>query len=61
MPSSNDYIKQATERFVRYIEEPKEIRKKRRTEKRKAKEPPLSFLFGLIPTALGYAFKRKKR
>jgi hypothetical protein len=56
---TNDYVKYITQTFVKYIDQPKDERKKQRHEKKEAKEPFLYHWFGLIPYALISLFKRK--
>ncbi|MEH7345510.1 YqzE family protein [Bacillus sp. JJ1532] len=57
---SNDYVKYITETVVKYIDQPKDERKKSKLEKKDVKEPFLYRWFGLIPYILYYNFKRKK-
>lgn len=53
MASSNDLIKYFTEEIVRYLDTPKDDRK------RKPKEPLANRWFGFLPLALKMWFKRK--
>ncbi|MCL1630379.1 YqzE family protein [Sporolactobacillus sp. CPB3-1] len=49
---SDEYVRFLTEQFVRYMETPREERKKARMEQ-KAQRPPLrNQLFGQIPDAI---------
>ncbi|MCZ0754644.1 YqzE family protein [Anoxybacillus sp. J5B_2022] len=57
--ATNDYMKFVTEQFVRYMDQPKEERKKLR-EKRKQEKPPFLYhWFGMIPFSLKLLFRRK--
>lgn len=56
---SNDYVKYITQTVVKYIDQPKDERKKYRIEKKNTKEPFLLKWFGIIPYALYALFKRK--
>ncbi|MED3571657.1 YqzE family protein [Cytobacillus praedii] len=57
---SNDYVKYITQTVVKYIDQPKDERKKSRLEKKNAKEPFLLKWFGIIPYAIYDLFNRKK-
>jgi DNA-binding transcriptional regulator YbjK len=57
--STNDYVKYMTEQFVRYIDQPKEERRKLREQKKQEKTPFLNRWFGMIPLAILLLFKRK--
>ncbi|MBY0122410.1 YqzE family protein [Bacillus sp. S/N-304-OC-R1] len=57
---SNDYVKYITETVVKYIDQPKDVRKRTRLERKDQKEPFLYRWFGLIPYILYYSLKRKK-
>jgi hypothetical protein len=48
-----------TEQFVRYIDQPKEERRKLREQKKQEKTPFLNRWFGMIPLAILLLFKRK--
>lgn len=52
---TNDYVKYITQTFVKYMDQPKEERKK----KKEAKEDLLYKWFGLLPFALNTRRKRK--
>lgn len=54
--SLNDLVKFLTQQFVRYVDQPKEDRKK----KKKEEKAPLSVKwFGLVPMAISMFIKRK--
>lgn len=57
---TNDYVKYMTQTFVKYIDQPKDERKKLKFEKKETKEPFLYHWFGVIPFVLMMMFKRKK-
>lgn len=57
---SNDYVKYITETVVKYIDQPKEERKRHRLEKKDLKEPFLYRWFGLIPFILYQNIKKRK-
>lgn len=57
--SANDYIKYATQQLVRYMDEPKEARRKRREARKQEKPPLLYHLFGMIPLSLRLLFRKK--
>ncbi|AGK54878.1 YqzE family protein [Bacillus sp. 1NLA3E] len=56
---SNDYVKYITQTFVKYIDQPKDERKKHKYQKKDVKEPFLFHWFGVIPFLLISLFKRK--
>ncbi|ANB61715.1 yqzE-like family protein [Anoxybacillus amylolyticus] len=55
----NDYMKFMTQQFVRYMDQPKEERKRMREQRKQEKPPLLSHWFGMIPFALQMFFRRK--
>lgn len=57
---TNDYVKYITQTFVKYIDQPKDARKKLKDERKVLKEPFLLRWFGVIPYLLIGLFKRKK-
>lgn len=57
---SNDYVKYITQTVVKYIDQPKDERKKYRMEKKDYREPFVSKWFGLIPYILYQQVKKKK-
>jgi hypothetical protein len=56
---TNDYVKYITQTFVKYIDQPKDVRKKKKYVRKETKEPFLYHWFGVIPYALISFFKRK--
>lgn len=58
---SNDYVKFMTETFVKYIDQPKDERKKHRMQKKTEKEPFLFRWFGVIPYLFYYGLKTKRK
>ncbi|MFE8695463.1 YqzE family protein [Cytobacillus sp. FJAT-53684] len=59
--NSNDYVKYITQTVVKYIDQPKDERKKYRLEKKDRREPFLFKWFGVIPYALAAMVKKKDR
>ncbi|KAB2338499.1 YqzE family protein [Cytobacillus depressus] len=57
---SNDYVKYITQTVVKYIDQPKDERKRHKLEKKDMKEPFLYRWFGLIPYVFYYNVKRKR-
>ncbi|WP_010499819.1 YqzE family protein [Paenibacillus elgii] len=53
MSKSDELVKYVTERFVRYIEMPKEVRRQVRADRREGKEPWQYRWFGMLPVAIG--------
>ncbi|MBP2240860.1 hypothetical protein J2Z40_001419 [Cytobacillus eiseniae] len=58
---SNDYVKYITQTVVKYIDQPKDERRKQRLNKKDIKEPFLFKWFGVIPYALHAIVKRKNK
>lgn len=54
MMSSQEYVRYLTQRFVTYIETPKQERPRR------VREPWLYRWFGLLPLAFGMVFYRRR-
>lgn len=57
--NTNDYVKYITQTVVKYIDQPKDERKKIREEKKNEKESFLFRWFGIIPYAILQMKKRK--
>ncbi len=55
-----DIVKDLTERFVKYLDTPKEERKQGRKQT-KAKEPWPTLWFGMVPTALRMWADQKRK
>ncbi|MCK0472586.1 YqzE family protein [Halalkalibacter sp. APA_J-10(15)] len=59
--SINDYVKYLTEQVVTKMDQPSEVRKSVK-EERKMNRPPLSFhLFGMIPMAFSLLVRNKRK
>lgn len=58
--NSNDYVKYITQTVVKYIDQPKDERKRNRMEKKDMKEPFLFKWFGILPYVFYYQVKRRK-
>ncbi|MDM5315932.1 YqzE family protein [Fictibacillus sp. b24] len=61
MAAGTDVIKFLTQKIVKYLDEPKGVRKERRISKKNEREPLLTYLFGVVPMGLGLAFRKKRR
>ncbi|MCM3716787.1 YqzE family protein [Fictibacillus phosphorivorans] len=61
MASGNDVVKYLTQKIVKYLDEPKSVRKERRQTRKSEKEPLLTYLFGALPMSLGLMFKKKRK
>lgn len=61
MAAGTDVVKFLTQKIVKYLDEPKAVRKERKLIRKKEKEPLLTFLFGIVPMGLGLAFKKKRK
>ncbi|GAC89673.1 hypothetical protein KN10_0109 [Anoxybacillus flavithermus NBRC 109594] len=61
--AGNDYVKFMTEQVVKYLDQPRDERKKQRQQKKEfkkqQKQPFLYRWFGVIPYAIILLFKRK--
>jgi len=57
---TNDYLKYMTEQFVSYVDQPKELKKANREQKKKFKEPVSYRLFGMIPFSIILFWKNKR-
>ncbi|WP_210365910.1 YqzE family protein [Bacillus sp. REN3] len=57
---TNDYVKYLTQTFVKYIDQPKEERKKRKQAKKDGEGTFLYRWFGILPFLLMSSFKKKK-
>ncbi|KIQ95619.1 hypothetical protein LH47_00254 [Anoxybacillus thermarum] len=61
--AGNDYVKFMTEQVVKYLDQPKDERKRQKQEKKQLKkqqkQPFLYRWFGVIPYAIMLLFKRK--
>jgi hypothetical protein len=57
---TNDYVKYVTQTFVKYMDQPRDERKKQKESRRDEKEPFLFKWFGIIPYALLAGMKKGK-
>lgn len=55
----NEYIKYFMEVFIRYLNEPKQVRKERRRRKQEGRAAVSFKWFGLLPWALRQLFHKK--
>ncbi|PLR85970.1 YqzE family protein [Bacillus canaveralius] len=46
---TNDYVKYITQNVVKYIDQPKDVRKKIKDERKETKQPFLIRWFGILP------------
>ncbi|MFS8631573.1 MAG: YqzE family protein [Bacillales bacterium] len=58
---TNEYVKFITETVVKYMDQPKEERKKIRLKKRESKQEFLFRWFGMIPYCLPLKLRQRKR
>ncbi|MDF2945720.1 MAG: hypothetical protein K0S51_399 [Bacillales bacterium] len=49
---TNDYIKYVTQEFVKYMNQPDEVKKKIKEEKKQNQEPFLTKWFGVLPISV---------
>jgi hypothetical protein len=61
MAAGNDVVKYLTQKIIKYLDEPKDVRSERRRTKQNEKEPMLTFLFGMVPMGLRLALKKIKK
>jgi hypothetical protein len=61
MAAGTDVVKYLTQKIVKYLDEPKSVRKERKRSRKKEKEPLLTYLFGVVPMSLGMVFKKRKK
>jgi hypothetical protein len=61
MAAGTDVVKYLTQRIVKYLDEPKSVRRERKRSRKKEKEPILTFLFGVLPMSIGLVFKKRKK
>ncbi|MBT2685663.1 YqzE family protein [Bacillus sp. ISL-37] len=57
---TNDYVKYLTQTVVKYIDQPKEERRKLKQEKKEAEATFLFRWFGILPFMLMSSIKKKK-
>jgi hypothetical protein len=56
---TNDYVKYLTQTVVKYIDQPKDERKRVKLEKKEEQEPFLLKWFGLLPYLFYFTMKKK--
>lgn len=61
MAAGNDVVKYLTQKIVKYLDEPKSVRKERKRTRKNEKEPLLTYLFGVLPMSLGLMFKKRRK
>jgi hypothetical protein len=61
MAAGTDVVKYLTQKIVKYLDEPKAVRKERKLTKKNEKEPLLTYLFGVLPMGLGLVFRKKRK
>ncbi|MDF2606192.1 MAG: hypothetical protein K0S34_382 [Bacillales bacterium] len=49
---TNDYIKYVTQEFVKYMNQPEDVKKRLKEEKKQNQEPFLSRWFGVLPISV---------
>ncbi|MFC0188290.1 YqzE family protein [Fictibacillus aquaticus] len=59
MASGDELVKVVTKKIVQYMDEPATTRRERRMQRKQEKQPVSVELFGILPMALKYFFKRK--
>lgn len=57
---TNDYVKYVTQQLVTYMDQPKEVKKAQRKQRKLERSPVVYQLFGVIPFAIMMFFKKKK-
>jgi len=57
---TNDYVKYVTQQLVTYMDQPKEVKKAQRNQRKLERSPVVYQLFGVIPFAIMMFFKKKK-
>lgn len=58
---TNDYVKYVTQQLVSYMDQPKEIKKEQRQQRKLERSPVVYQLFGIIPFALKMFIKKKQK
>ncbi|MDT2045488.1 YqzE family protein [Priestia aryabhattai] len=58
---TNDYVKYVTQQLVQYMDQPKEIRKTKRIEKKEARDPFFNRWFGMIPLSFQIWYRNTKK
>jgi hypothetical protein len=58
---TNDYVKYMTQTIVKYADQPKDERKRLRTERKEAKASCWYRWFGILPYILYFEVKRRRK
>ncbi|WP_078379737.1 YqzE family protein [Sutcliffiella halmapala] len=58
---TNDYVKYVTQQLVSYMDQPKEMKKEQRQQRKLERSPVVYQLFGIIPFALMMFIKKKNK
>jgi hypothetical protein len=58
---TNDYVKYMTETFIKYVDQPKDERKRHRTERKQEKASFWYRWFGILPYVVYTEIKKRKR
>ncbi|MCC3356745.1 YqzE family protein [Bacillus sp. REN16] len=59
--STNDYVKFVTQQFVKFIDQPKDVRKATKQQRKEEQEPLTNRWFGIMPLAVSLMFKKNKK
>ncbi|MEH7224581.1 YqzE family protein [Bacillus sp. JJ1566] len=59
--STNDYVKFVTQQFVKFIDQPKEVRKATKQQRKDEQAPLTNRWFGIMPLAVSLMFKKNKK
>lgn len=59
--SINDYVKYLTEQVVAKMDQPSEVRRMEREERKNNRPPLSSHLFGMLPFALSMYIRKKEK
>ncbi|MDF2558506.1 MAG: hypothetical protein K0R71_2334 [Bacillales bacterium] len=57
---TNDYVKFITIELVKYLDEPKDIRKQKKNQKKAEQPPRMQRWFGVIPMSLSLYYSEVK-
>ncbi|KGP72948.1 YqzE family protein [Pontibacillus yanchengensis] len=58
--SGNDYVKFMTQELVKYMDMPHEEKQKRKEDKKLHRKPASTQMFGVLPFAIKFLFRRNK-
>lgn len=58
---TNDYVKFMTEQFVSYVDQPRDVRRALRRERKQYKAPVSYQLLGMVPTAFMITVGKAKK